>query len=142
MESIQSETPRKRGRPPKNKDQSALLDKSMDEKPVIVKATLANTIQRDSSKTIPEQIAGNSVAFYNWKWPGAEKDFPTEPWLRTVKHCFPYAKDGMILADYPQVGGEFSACERKSRVLKSKGYRYIIVTQNMTLHEAMEILRK
>lgn len=140
MESTHSDQPKRRGRPPRQKDPSDALEASMDKNPPIIKAVLSGHVARDPSKTIPEQIAGNSVIFFNWKWKDAEKDFPIEPWLRTVKHCFIYAKGGMILADYPQIKGEFTACERKAKVLKERGFRYIAVTPEMTVLEAMEIL--
>lgn len=143
-EGLTDSQPKRRGRPPRKvseEKRSDALEQSMDSAPKTFAVGLTATIeQRNPSKTIPEQIAGNSVSFYNWKWPGAEKDFPIEPWLRTVKHCFPYAKGGMILADYPMLANERAACERKAKILKEKGFRYIVVHPDTTLHEAREIL--
>jgi hypothetical protein len=148
-----SEAPKKRGRKPKTQTTmegamnaaSDRLEKTIDlpMRAVHIMADASAQIQRNPSVTIPEQIAGNSTAFFNWKWPGAEKDFPAEPWLRTVKHYYPFPSNGEkpLLADFPQLKNEFEACSRKAKILKGRGFRYIVVVPGMSMQEAMEALK-
>ena len=90
---------------------------------------------RDPKISMAEQVAGTQFYIRNWKWSGAVEDFPNEPWLRCVDKFFPKAVGGALAVDEPTMDSDFVACERRQKVLRKRGIRYLILKRSMTLEE-------
>lgn len=86
-----------------------------------------------------QQIAGpDTTSLLYWRWPGAEQDFPQEPWLRNVRIYYPNAIGGPLAVDEPRYENERVACKRKSKALKARGIRYLVYERGMSMDDAME----
>jgi hypothetical protein len=105
---------------------------------------------RPHLRTITDRLAGSNMYFRNWRWPEAARDFPAEPWMRSVAKCYPDAIGGPILIDEPQIEKgddgkahpQIIACERRAEVLRKHGYRYIILKKGMSEADAREELER
>lgn len=98
----------------------------------------ANVEVRNMKLTLPEQLAVDRIYVVNWRWPDADKDFPTEPWMRSVRWFYPNAPGGGLAVDEPRFDNEKVICKRKAKALKARGIRYLVYDRQMTLEEAKE----
>lgn len=86
------------------------------------------------------QIAESEVYCGNWKFKNADKHFPYNPLLRTVDRYFPYAKGGPLFLDLVQTKNEEQGCKLKAAAMKYEGQRYVYITAEMTLQDAIDQL--
>lgn len=94
-------------------------------------------VLRDPKKSLGEQIAGSTIYSKNFKWSGANADFPHSPALRTVEYCYPFAVGGTLLIDVCGQNDSPNTFKEKAKVLKKRGYRYLIQTDKMSIMDAM-----
>ena len=97
---------------------------------------------RDSSMGFLDQIAESNTCLMNHKWECADSDFPSEPWLRTVKFFYPFAKGGPLLVDELVLQSQLSTLKRKEKCLRERGFRYFIYERRMSLTDAKMELSK
>lgn len=87
------------------------------------------------------RLAGDTIgAMRNFRIRDAEKHFPHQPMMRTVEKYYPYAKGGPLLVDEPNTEREVTACQEKAKILKSLGYRYLILQSDVDEFEARQML--
>lgn len=90
---------------------------------------------RTRAKSLAEEIAGNPVFTRNWYYPQGWSFFPNEPDMRCVDYHFPYAEGGALLIDViTDIDGEerLKSLERKGKVLRDIGHRYLILKPRMS----------
>jgi hypothetical protein len=95
-----------------------------------------------SDKTLSEQIAGDTICYLNKYFTGYKEAFP-EPQdvgLRTVDKYFPFAEGGPLYVDEHRGVTELRDLDRKKEVMKSLGFRYVILKPGMSLIDAYEAL--
>lgn len=99
---------------------------------------------RRPSKAIPlsDRIANSNICTKNFKWKEADIDFPNQPWMRHVDKYYPFAEGGPLLVDEPQLKHQLQTCDLKKELLRSHGYRYLVLTKESTLESAAEELQK
>lgn len=101
------------------------------------KTISTRSIQLDA---VIDTIADSKFHILNFKWEGAEKDFPYEPQFRHVRFYYPNAKGGPLFVDMPQLPHEIELCKRKQVLLKFRGYRYLVFSRGMSVADALEEL--
>lgn len=89
---------------------------------------------------VPDQVAGSSVYYVNWEYPGAREDFPHALGDRFVHRMYPYAKPSKLLVDMADTDEEKKICERKATFIRRRGMRYLVISKGMTLEEAQQQL--
>lgn len=98
--------------------------------------------QESSHTTIAELIAQSGICTGNFKYPNGETAFKHEPKLHTVDRHYPYAKGGPLLVDAAFYEDEVRDCERKRKVIEASGLRYLVLTRDIQIHEAMAQVEK
>ena len=103
---------------------------------------IAKVDARHRALAIADQIAESAVWFRNWKYPGADKLYPLDPYMRFVDKYYPYAKGGPLLVDEPATELEYRKSLEKQVVLKRAGFRHIVIRMlpATSLYEAREQL--
>lgn len=91
---------------------------------------------REELRSRSEKIAGSKICLMSWVFPGAREAFPHEPKLRSVQKYFPYAEGGALLVDEPERLGDELECQRKAKVIRKLGFRYLILTRSMSENDA------
>lgn len=88
------------------------------------------------------RLAGDALGRQrNYKFREADHHFPFEPALRTVDQYFPNAEGGPLLIDEPTDSVQLKACQRKEKVLRTLGYRYLILRKDSDEFEARQALQ-
>lgn len=103
---------------------------------------------RSQFVTLAEQLAESTLFFRNYKYKGADKEYPDDlhALQRFVTKCFPHAKNGMLLVDEPKNEREAKLCFEKQIVLKKLGFRHVVIQfyeglkSETTLHDCMKQL--
>ena len=85
---------------------------------------------------IAEQIAEDDHHQLNWYYPEYKEVFPRDKKCQYVGKMYPHAKGGKLLVDEPRFEHEMAHCRLKQRELKKLGYRYLIITPEMTIEQA------
>ncbi len=88
------------------------------------------------SVSLAEQLAGSSMMYRNYYWSGWQQHVPTKAELQTVDKYFPYAKDGPLFVDEPQLDWQIKKCEEKTAVIRRAGHRYLVLKPGMTFTDA------
>lgn len=91
---------------------------------------------------ISDQVADSKYYIRNWKWNGAQDDFPQEPWLRCTDKFYPRSQFGPIAIDEPRNEIDILKSERKKKFLKEKGIRFLITTKVVKDKEHKRIVEK
>lgn len=91
-------------------------------------------------QTIAEEIAQDKFQERNHRWPGAKEAFPFNKILWTVHKFFPYAQGGPLFVDEPTRKEKLDTYKIKQEAMKKLGHRYLILTEGMKYHEALEAL--
>lgn len=86
---------------------------------------------------VAAQLAKSTVYCGNWKFKNAEKHFPHAPLMRTVDKYFPYANGGPLFVDQPVTEQDETACQKKAKAMKQEGQRYVYITKDMNLEDAL-----
>lgn len=87
-------------------------------------------------------LAGDSLFLMKWEYKDAMKHFPSDPYMRYVDRYYPYANGGPLLVDEPSLAHQEERSERKRKILKDLGYRFIVLKPSMTeVDELMELER-
>lgn len=86
---------------------------------------------------IAEKIANDKLCYLNWYFPRSAELFPNNASMRYVTRYFPYAEGGPLLVDEPRDGFEFELCKQKAPILRAEGHRYLIVSHDTTLADAL-----
>lgn len=98
--------------------------------------------RRSKLGSVADRLAGSTFHYRNWYYKEGKEKFPQHDNLRYVSKMYPYAEGGMLLVDEPRFPYELERCNAKKEVLLKLGYRYLIITQSMTLSEAAEVLNE
>lgn len=109
---------------------------SDDAKPVRQVAQEASYDTDSDFVGIAEEVAESKVVLGNWEYDEGEAAFPYEVHFRTVDMCFPFATGGPLLIDEVDSEDEVELLERKAKVLREAGYRYVIITPSTDLQDA------
>lgn len=107
-------------------------------KPMVV--GLARPRPDHGLRPVQEQIAESSVHYCNWQYEGAREDWPLHMAERHVARMYPYAKPSALLVDFADTEEEKFICEEKAKRIRKRGYRYLIVSNGMTVEQALEQL--
>lgn len=90
--------------------------------------------------SIPDKIAGDKTLIHtNWIYPGAASEFPNEAGMHWVDKCYAFAKP-RLLVDFAQSEWQIARCKRKAEAMKRLGHRYLYMTPNITMEQAVEQL--
>ena len=94
---------------------------------------------RQLLKTKAQKVAGHPMWHKNWGYRGGIDVFPHSASMRYVLWYFPHAIGGPLYIDEPTTKQEIEACEKKSKAIKvlNNGYRYIYITTEMSVAEAL-----
>lgn len=96
-------------------------------------------ISSQEIKPLAEQVAGHHFFQRNYYWPGGKQAFPGQFRLHHVDKFFPFAEGGPLYVDEKH-DKDARDLEAKKAFMKKLGNRYLILSQNTTLIEAMESL--
>ena len=96
--------------------------------------------RRNKFSSIGEMIANDKFCYKNWMIQEVRQSHPSEPNLWYVDRMFPDAEGGKLLVDEAMKEWEIELCTKKAKILKSLGYKYLFVTPQMTVCQALEQL--
>ncbi len=111
----------------KDAKQSAQLEAKVDKKKALT--------------TIPEILAESKFHYKNWLWDQDKTHFPFHPRMRHVDLYYPEAQGGPLLIDFPMKEDHAKELQKaKQPIILKAGFRYICLSQNMSIEEAQETL--
>jgi len=95
---------------------------------------------RSQFVTLAEQVAESTHFVRNFKFPESIRVYPFDVDVdqRFVSKCFPLAKGGMLLVDEPVSEVQKAKAYEKQKILKSLGYRHLVIEETMTLGDCLE----
>jgi hypothetical protein len=94
---------------------------------------------RRTDKSLAESVANHFLFYRNHYWKGHKEAFPNIINLHHVDKFFPLAEGGPLYVD-EKSDKDKRDLSKKAEVMKKLGHRYLIITPNMSLLEALEIL--
>jgi hypothetical protein len=97
------------------------------------------SIVRRTEKTLAETVANHFLFYRNHYWKGCKEAFPHIRNLHHVDKFFPLAEGGPLYID-EKSDKDQRDLKAKEEVMKKLGHRYLIITPNMSLLEALEAL--
>lgn len=92
---------------------------------------------KEYTMTLAEQVAGTRSCHFNYRWNGAETDFPSEPWMRTVRRFF---ESKNLAVEEPRLENEVLTAERKRKAMKRAGIRFLVIKPGMTFENCLEAI--
>jgi len=101
---------------------------------------LAISERRNGLFSVAEKIANHKFHYRNWYFPNGITVFPMDKECRYVDKYFPYAEHGPLLVDEPKDDRDLSRCKEKAKALKIMGLRYVYVSYQMSVADAVEQL--
>jgi hypothetical protein len=106
-------------------------DKSKDQETPAHRRALARMDGRKTFVGLPDQVARDTLFFGNYKWPGADREYPDEPdaMMRFVTRYYPHAEGGPLYIDQPRSHREVERCEEKRRAFKKLRLRYVVIAR-------------
>lgn len=104
--------------------------------PSIVKLSIKE-VDYQTHWSLAQQIADSNFEYVNWIWPEGKDKFPHDFRMWSVDKYFPEAKGGPLLMDTPRFESEITKCHQKASALHELGYRYLILTPDMSFEDAM-----
>ena len=115
-------------------------DELMPREPQEPKTILKRVKPNEAGEPLADQVACSKQVIKNYKWAGAEKDFPTKPQHRHVDKFYPFAMQGKgLLIDEPMYADAIKFCEEvKKPLFEKKGLRYLIIKKETTLEQLLE----
>jgi len=90
--------------------------------------------------TVAEQVAGDKFHERNFCWPGSKQAFPFNNQMWTVDKYFPFANGGPLFVDEPTHKHDLKPFALKQEAMQKLGHRYLLLTEGMKFHEALEAL--
>lgn len=113
----------------------AKLDKARKE------ATILGIARRSRQLlTVAEQVANDKFHERNFMWPGGKQSFPFNNKMWTVDKYYPFAENGPLFVDEPSQKEDIGPYTLKREAMKKLGHRYLLLTEGMKFHEALEAL--
>lgn len=85
-----------------------------------------------------DQLAESLDYVLNWKWPGSDAFYPNDPDMRLVDKYYPRAKGGPLLVDEPRGKHEVDLAYKKQKVLKSQGFRHLVIEEQAVFIDLIE----
>lgn len=95
---------------------------------------------RQDLKSISERIAGDSLFYKNYYYPGGREFFADDKGLLTVDRYFPYAEGGPLYVDQPMFEYQEQECARKAVAFKTLKLRYLIIKRGMNELDCIEAI--
>ena len=97
---------------------------------------------RHGQGSLSDKVACSEHVCKYWYYPGGRDAFPfqTDAWY--VEKYYPYAEGGPLCVDEPMDIEEIELCKKKARHLAECGFRYVWLTKEMTVDEAIAQLRE
>lgn len=97
-------------------------------------------LRTSAEMTHAEKIAGSKIVRKNWIYPNATQLFPFQPRHRYCDLLFPFAAGGALAVDEPLDDEDAAACCLKRQHLAKKCIRYVYITRDMSIEQALEQL--
>lgn len=123
----------------KKEPDTVRLQSDEEIKEALIKAAIE---RRSKPGALADRLAGDTLHYRNYYYPGGMKAFPHEPKMQSVDKLYPLAKGSPLLVDEPVFPEEIANCERKKPVMRAMGHRYICILPEMSFEEAMEELER
>ena len=87
---------------------------------------------------LPEQVAQSKFKYVRHEWAGARQAFPHHKLFWYVDLFFPYAEGGPLFVDKIKNENHKKSLNEKQQIMKKLGHRYLQITSEMSLNEAVE----
>jgi hypothetical protein len=85
-------------------------------------------------------IAKSRMIIRNIAYPKAREIFPFDPVHQTIERFFPLADGGPLYVDTAEDDRDLAACEKKRVAMQENGSRYLVLTKNTDMVDAMNQL--
>lgn len=95
---------------------------------------------RKEFRSLAEKIAGDSLFYRNYYYPGGREFFANDQGLLTVEKYFPYAEGGPLYVDEPMMPYQEEECAKKTVAFKTLKLRYLVIKRGMNELDCIEAI--
>ena len=111
-----------------NKKTEIILEKKAD--------VVRSQIMRKDLSSIPDQLAQDKFYYISYQLNDLKSYLEKE--LVTCDRYYPYAEGGPLFMDIVSSDMDKRVFDRKKEVMKTLGFRYVVIKKGMNLIEALE----